>query len=69
MYSWYTLHAITYITFTLQCAGLDDAEDIDRDLLVGIYERVKMNEFKPSADHVSQVLKVEQMIIGKKQVR
>ena len=48
--------------------GLDDGHDIDRDLLIGIYERIKQTEFKPSADHVSQVMKVEQMIIGKKPV-
>ena len=48
--------------------GIDDGDDIDPDLLTGIYERVKSQEFKPGTDHVSQVLKVEQMIVGKKPV-
>jgi len=46
--------------------GIDDGADIDRDMLVGIYERVKGAEFKPGADHVTQVLKVQQSIVGKK---
>ena len=53
-----------YHSFT----GIDDGEDIDPDLLTGIYERIKCQEFKPGTDHVSQVLKVEQMIVGKKPV-
>lgn len=43
--------------------------DIDRDMLVGIYERVKANEFKPGNDHVSQVMKVQSTIVGAKLVR
>src|SRR5258708_704281 len=35
-------------------------------MLSGIYERVKRNEFKSGSDHVSQVLKVQQTIVGKK---
>ena len=45
-------------------SGIDDEEDIDRDLLVGIYERVKAQEFRPGVDHVTQVMKVEQTIVG-----
>lgn len=37
-------------------------------MLVGIYERVKANEFKPGSDHVTQVLKVQSTIVGKKPV-
>ena len=48
--------------------GIDDGEDVDRALLTGIYERVRACEFQPSADHVLQVVKVEQMILGKKPV-
>ena len=44
--------------------GIDDEEDIDRDLLTGIYERVKAQEFRPGVDHVTQVMKVEQTIVG-----
>ena len=48
--------------------GIDGGNDIDRDLLAGIYERTSAVPFKPAADHVTQVMKVEQMIIGKKPV-
>ena len=48
--------------------GIDDGDDIDKDILTGIYERIKSNEFKAGVDHVSQVLKVEQTIVGKKPV-
>lgn len=49
-------------------SGIDNGEDVDRDILVGIYERIKSQEFRPGVDHVSQVLKVEQSIVGKKPV-
>ena len=52
--------------FIKNLRGIDDCGDIDFDILVGIYERVKSNEFKPGSDHVSQVLKVHTNIIGKK---
>jgi IQ motif/SEC7 domain-containing protein len=35
---------------------------------VGIYERIKANEFKPGSDHVTQVMKVQSTIVGKKPV-
>ena len=41
---------------------------MDPELLTNIYERVRACEFQPSADHVLQVVKVEQMILGKKPV-
>lgn len=44
--------------------GIDDDEDVDQDLLTGIYERVKAQEFRPGVDHVTQVMKVEQTIVG-----
>lgn len=37
-------------------------------MLIGIYERIKSNEFKPASDHVTQVLKVQLTIVGKKPV-
>ncbi|XP_023711339.1 IQ motif and SEC7 domain-containing protein 1 isoform X4 [Cryptotermes secundus] len=52
--------------FIKNLRGIDDGADIDRDILVGIYERVKANEFKPGSDHVTQVMKVQSTIVGKK---
>ncbi|XP_015510178.1 IQ motif and SEC7 domain-containing protein 1 isoform X2 [Neodiprion lecontei] len=52
--------------FIKNLRGIDDCGDIDRDILVGIYERVKANEFKPGSDHVTQVMKVQATIVGKK---
>jgi IQ motif/SEC7 domain-containing protein len=52
--------------FLKNMRGIDDGEDIDRDLLTGIYERVKAQEFKAGVDQVTQVMKVEQTIVGKK---
>ena len=50
--------------FIKNLRNIDDGADIERDMLVGIYERVKNSEFKPGADHVTQVLKVQQSIVG-----
>ncbi|XP_043282422.1 IQ motif and SEC7 domain-containing protein 1 isoform X3 [Venturia canescens] len=52
--------------FIKNLRGIDDCGDIDRDILIGIYERVKANEFKPGSDHVTQVMKVQVTIVGKK---
>ncbi|XP_053985658.1 IQ motif and SEC7 domain-containing protein 2 isoform X4 [Hylaeus volcanicus] len=52
--------------FVKNLRGIDDCGDIDKDILMGIYERVKENEFKPGSDHVSQVMKVQATIVGKK---
>ncbi|KAK0170448.1 hypothetical protein PV328_011010 [Microctonus aethiopoides] len=52
--------------FVKNLRGIDDCGDIDKDILVGIYERVKTNEFKPGSDHVTQVMKVQATIVGKK---
>ncbi|ESO10251.1 hypothetical protein HELRODRAFT_109524 [Helobdella robusta] len=52
--------------FIKNLRGIDDGEDVDGDILTGIYGRIKDSEFIPGADHVSQVAKVEQMIVGKK---
>ncbi|CAN7989324.1 unnamed protein product, partial [Ixodes hexagonus] len=46
--------------------GVDEGHDMDRDMLAGIYERIKAHPFRPGSDHVSQVLKVQQSIVGKK---
>lgn len=50
------------------CLGIDDGEDIDPTFLTGIYERMKVSEFQPGSDHVTQVAKVEQSIVGKRPV-
>ena len=50
------------------CTGIDGGNDVDAELLTGIYERVGECEFKPGSDHVSQVMRIEQMIVGKKPV-
>lgn len=53
----------------LSSPGVDDGEDIPRETLVGIYERIRKRELKTNEDHVSQVQKVEKLIVGKKPVR
>ena len=57
-----------WIPFHLWIPGIDDGADIDRDLLTGIYNRVRDQEFRAGVDQVTQVMKVEQQIIGKKPV-
>ncbi|XP_063369960.1 IQ motif and SEC7 domain-containing protein 1 isoform X1 [Cydia amplana] len=52
--------------FVRNLRGIDDCGDIDRDMLAGIYERVKSSEFRPGSDHVTQVMKVQATIVGKK---
>uniref|UniRef100_A0A1I8MQ68 Uncharacterized protein n=1 Tax=Musca domestica TaxID=7370 RepID=A0A1I8MQ68_MUSDO len=52
--------------FIKNLRGIDDCHDIDKDMLAGIYDRVKANEFKPGSDHVTQVMKVQATIVGKK---
>lgn len=41
--------------FIKNLRGIDDCTDIDRSMLVGIYERIKETEFKTASDHVTQV--------------
>ncbi|KAL5282517.1 IQSEC1.2 family protein [Megaselia abdita] len=52
--------------FIKNLRGIDDCHDIDKEILNGIYDRVKSNEFKPGNDHVTQVMKVQATIVGKK---
>ncbi|XP_031422776.1 IQ motif and SEC7 domain-containing protein 1-like isoform X3 [Clupea harengus] len=54
--------------FIKNLRGVDDGEDIPRETLVGIYERIRKRELKTSEDHVSQVQKVEKLIVGKKPI-
>lgn len=37
-------------------------------MLIGIYERIRKRELETNEDHVSQVQKVEKLIVGKKPV-
>ncbi|KAL8611281.1 hypothetical protein ACOMHN_013712 [Nucella lapillus] len=52
--------------FVKNLRGIDDGDDVDPDLLAGIYERIKCTEFHPGVDQVTQVMKVEQTIVGKR---
>uniref|UniRef100_A0A3B4CYC2 SEC7 domain-containing protein n=1 Tax=Pygocentrus nattereri TaxID=42514 RepID=A0A3B4CYC2_PYGNA len=54
--------------FVKNLRGVDDGEDIPREMLIGIYERIRQKELKTNEDHVSQVQKVEKLIVGKKPV-
>ncbi|XP_025020879.1 IQ motif and SEC7 domain-containing protein 2, partial [Python bivittatus] len=54
--------------FIKNLRGVDNGEDIPRDLLVGIYQRIQSRELRTNDDHVSQVQAVERMIVGKKPV-
>lgn len=47
---------------------MDNGQDIPRDLLVGIYQRIQKWELRTNDDHVSQVQAVERVIVGKKPV-
>jgi IQ motif/SEC7 domain-containing protein len=37
-------------------------------MLIGIYNRIQVQEFRAGVDHVTQVMKVEQTVVGKKPV-
>ncbi|XP_043247429.1 IQ motif and SEC7 domain-containing protein 1-like isoform X1 [Amphibalanus amphitrite] len=52
--------------FIKNLRNIDDGADVDPHILAGIYERVRAQEFRAGADHVTPVLKVEQTTIGKK---
>lgn len=46
--------------------GIDDGFDVNENLLNGIYERIRSFEFTTGSDHVTQVAKIDQMIVGNK---
>lgn len=54
--------------FPVSTQGVDNGQDIPRDLLVGIYQRIQKWELRTNDDHVSQVQAVERVIVGKKPV-
>lgn len=37
---------------------MDDGYDIEREMLEGMYHRIKAQEFRTGHDHVTQVMKV-----------
>ncbi|XP_037630126.1 IQ motif and SEC7 domain-containing protein 2-like isoform X3 [Sebastes umbrosus] len=54
--------------FVKNLRGVDNGQDIPRDLLVAIYGRIQKWELRTNDDHVSQVQAVERMVVGKKPV-
>uniref|UniRef100_A0A3B4VMB4 IQ motif and Sec7 domain ArfGEF 2 n=1 Tax=Seriola dumerili TaxID=41447 RepID=A0A3B4VMB4_SERDU len=54
--------------FIKNLRGVDNGQDIPRDLLVAIYGRIQKWELRTNDDHVSQVQAVERMVVGKKPV-
>ncbi|KAL2103471.1 hypothetical protein ACEWY4_000339 [Coilia grayii] len=54
--------------FIKNLRGVDNGQDIPRDLLVGIYQRIQKWELRTNDDHVSQVQAVERVVVGKKPV-
>lgn len=57
------------LSLSFQYLGVDNGQDIPRDLLVSIYGRIQKWELRTNDDHVSQVQAVERMVVGKKPVR
>jgi len=51
--------------FVRNLRGIDDGCDVDREILNGVYERIRNSEFRPGSDHVTQVMKVQQTIVAK----
>jgi IQ motif/SEC7 domain-containing protein len=51
--------------FIINLRGVDGTEHFTDKMLTGIYERVKQYEFKTSTDHVTQVSKVDETLVGK----
>ncbi|XP_028266579.1 IQ motif and SEC7 domain-containing protein 2-like [Parambassis ranga] len=54
--------------FIKNLRGVDNGQDIPRDLLVAIYGRIQKWELRTNDDHVTQVQAVERMVVGKKPV-
>ncbi|XP_028850246.1 IQ motif and SEC7 domain-containing protein 2-like isoform X2 [Denticeps clupeoides] len=54
--------------FIKNLRGVDNGQDIPRDMLVGIYQRIQKWELRTNDDHVSQVQAVERVVVGKKPV-
>ncbi|KAJ8333360.1 hypothetical protein SKAU_G00422560 [Synaphobranchus kaupii] len=54
--------------FIKNLRGVDDGQDIPVEMLSGIYQRIRSEELKTNEDHMSQVQKVEKLIVGKKPI-
>merc|ERR1719450_1566104 len=52
--------------FIRNLRGIDCGSDIDLDMVKGIFDRIKAAELKQGSDHVSQVTKVQETIVGSK---
>ncbi len=51
--------------FVRNLRGVDAGSDLDEEMLNGIYDRIQASEFRPGADHVTQVAKVDETIVGR----
>ena len=51
--------------FIKNLGRVEEGRNLDKQMLTGIYERVKEFEFRAGTDHVTQVLKVDQSIVSK----
>lgn len=49
--------------------GADNGRSMDKEMLCGIFDRIRVEEFKQGEDHVTQVQKVEADIVGKDKPR
>ncbi|CAF1552135.1 unnamed protein product [Rotaria magnacalcarata] len=49
-------------------SSIDNGKDLDVNYLTAIYERIHTDEFCPDADHLTQVAKFEQTLIGKQSI-
>ena len=45
--------------FIRNLRGIDGGADPDPEMLNGVYERIKTQEFKPGSDHVTQVISLK----------
>lgn len=62
------MQVFSHVFLSVCLSGVDNGQDIPRDLLVGIYQRIQKWELRTNDDHVSQVQAVERVIVGKKPV-
>ncbi|CAH8502831.1 IQ motif and S7 domain-containing protein 1 [Schistosoma haematobium] len=50
--------------FVRNLRGVDSGEDLDRDFLLGIYDRIKSQEMSVQSDHTDQVRKIQKHLTG-----
>lgn len=51
--------------FITNLKGVEGGEHLSDEMLTAMYERIKAKEFRPGNDHITQVIKVDQSIVGK----